>query len=78
MTTFTTDDDSIINLNVRNLLTFYRNELFGLIKGNKLVDSVTFGARKRLVEYGILRLFGSKYELTDRGLALLNSSTVEY
>ena len=78
MTSFTIDDDLTYNLNVHNLITFYRNELFGLIKGNKLVGSVSFGARKRLVEYGILRRFGSKYELTDRGLALLNSSTVEY
>ena len=71
MTSLTIDDDLTDNLNVRNLLTYYRNELLGLKNGNKLVDSVSFGTRKRMIEYGILRRFGSKYELTDRGLTLL-------
>ncbi|MHA2163705.1 MAG: hypothetical protein ACXABF_14905 [Candidatus Thorarchaeota archaeon] len=72
MTSLTVEDDWTDNLNMGKLLNYYLNELLGLIKGNKLVDSVSFGARKRLIEYGILRRFGSKYELTDRGLALLN------
>ena len=72
MTSLTVNDDETDNLNVHNLLNYYRNELLGLIKGKKLVDSVSFGTRKRLIEYGILRRFGSKYELTDQGLALLN------
>jgi hypothetical protein len=78
MKSFTIDDDWRDNLNVRNLLNYYRNELLELKKGNKLVDSVSFGTRKRLIEYGIVRRFGSKYELTERGLAFLNSNTIEY
>ena len=71
MTSLSIDDDWTDNLNERNLLIYYRNELLGLKNGNKLVDSVSFGTRKRMIEYGILRRFGSKYELTDRGLTLL-------
>lgn len=78
MTSLSIDDDWTDRLNVSNLLTFYRNELLELINGNKFIDSVSFRTRKRLIEYGILRRFGSKYELTDRGLALLNLNTVEY
>ncbi len=69
----TIDDDWKDNLNVRNLLNYYQAELLELKKGSKIVDSVSFGSRKRLIEYGILRRFGSKYELTDRGLTLLSS-----
>jgi hypothetical protein len=71
MTSLSIDDDWTDNLNERNLLIYYRNELLGLKNGKKLVDSVSFGTRKRMIEYGILRRFGSKYELTDRGLTLL-------
>ncbi len=71
MTSLSIDDDWTDNLNECNLLIYYRNELLGLKNGNKLVDSVSFGTRKRMIEYGILRRFGSKYELTDRGLTLL-------
>ena len=78
MKAFTLDDDWRDNLNVRNLLSFYQAELLELKKGSKIVDSVSFGSRKRLIEYGILRRFGSKYELTDRGLTLLSSITKAY
>ncbi len=78
MKAFTLDDDWRDNLNVRNLLNYYQAELLELKKGSKIVDSVSFGSRKRLIEYGILRRFGSKYELTDRGLTLLSSITKAY
>jgi hypothetical protein len=78
MKAFTLDDDWKNNLNVRNLLNYYQAELLELKKGSKIVDSVSFGSRKRLIEYGILRRFGSKYELTDRGLTLLSSITKAY
>jgi hypothetical protein len=71
MKSLTIYDDWRDNLNVRNLVSYYRNELLELKKGSKLVDSVSFGSRKCLVEYGIVRRFGSKYELTDRGVTLL-------
>ena len=78
MKSITIDDDWKENLNMRNLMNYYRNELLELKKGSNLVDSVSYGTRKRLIKYGIVRRFGSKYELTDRGLTLLNSDTLEY
>ncbi len=78
MKAFTMDDDWKDNLNVQNLLNYYQAELLELKKGSKIVDSVSFGSRKRLIEYGILRRFGSKYELTDRGLTLLSSIIKAY
>jgi hypothetical protein len=61
------------DLNKRNMLDFYRKELSGLLAGKKIVDSVSLGTRKRLIEYGVLRKFGSKFELTDLGMELLQS-----
>ena len=78
MTSLITDDDRTENLNVHNILEYYRKELSGLIVGKKIVDSISFGTRKRLIEYGVLRRFGSKFELTDRGLELLKKSTIAY
>ena len=70
------DDDWTDNLNMLNMLFFYRKELSELIEGKKIVKSVSFGTRKRLIEYGVLRKFGSKFELTDQGRALLLSHAV--
>jgi hypothetical protein len=55
------------------MIDFYRKELSGLLVGKKIVDSVALGTRKRLIEYGILKKFGSKFELTDQGMELLLS-----
>jgi hypothetical protein len=70
------EDDWTDNLNMRNMLDFYRKELSGLLAGKKIVDSVSLGTRKRLIEYGVLRKFGSNFELTDKGMALLLSHAV--
>jgi len=56
---------------MRNMLDFYRKELSGLLAGRRIVDSISLGTRKRLIEYGVLRKFGSKFELTDKGMKLL-------
>ena len=64
------------HLNMRNMIDFYRKELSGLLAGKKIVDSVSLGTRKRLIEYGVLRKFGSKFELTDQGMELLLSHAV--
>ena len=64
-------DNWIDHLNKRNMLDFYRKELSGLLSRKKIVDSVSLGTRKRLIEYGVLRKFGSKFELTDQGMELL-------
>jgi hypothetical protein len=72
MDPLTIDDDWTDNLNMRNMLDYYRKELSGLIEGKKIVDSLSLGTRKRLIEYGVLRKFGSKFELTDQGMELLS------
>jgi hypothetical protein len=72
----TKKDDWTDNLNMRNMLDFYRNELSGLLAGKKIVDSISLGTRKRLIEYGVLRKFGSNFELTDQGMRLLLSQAV--
>ena len=64
------------HLNMRNIIDFYRKELSGLLAGKKIVDSVSLGTRKRLIEYGVLRKFGSKFELTAQGIDLLLSHAV--
>ena len=45
----------------------------GLIRGNVITYDIPKGTRTRLVEYGVLRKFGSKFELTDKGLNLLQT-----
>ena len=72
----TIEDDWTNNLNMSNMLDYYRKELSGLLEGKKIVDSVSLGTRKRLIEYGVLRKFGSKFELTDQGMDLLLSQAV--
>jgi hypothetical protein len=56
---------------VRNMLEFFSADLLGLMKGRIIVDAIPLGTRKRFVEHGILRKFGSKFELTERGRQLL-------
>jgi hypothetical protein len=78
MNPLTINDDWTDNINMRNMLDFYRRELSGLLAGKKIVDSVSLGTRKRLIEYGVLRKFGSKFELTDQGMDLLLSNAAEF
>jgi hypothetical protein len=55
----------------RNMLRFYRKALVGLKNGECIVDSVPFGIRKMLAEYGVIRRFGNKFELTKLGAELI-------
>ena len=73
MNPFPMEDTLTENLNIRNMIDFYRKELSGLLSGKKIVDSMSLGTRKRLTEYGVLRKFGSKFELTDQGMELLRA-----
>jgi hypothetical protein len=58
---------------VINMLTFYQKELRGLIRGKVITYDIPKGTRIRLIEYGVLRKFGSKFELTDEGISLLQT-----
>ena len=57
--------------NANNIIQYYKDELLSLKKGKKIVSSIPLGTRKMLLEYGIIRRFGSKFELTDQGDLLL-------
>lgn len=56
---------------VLNMLHFYQKELRSLISGKMITYVIPKGTRERLVEYGVIRKFGSRFELTDQGIALL-------
>ena len=71
MTPSLDEETSITDINRQNMLLFYRKELLDLIRGKMIVDSVPLGTRRRLVEYGVLRKFGTNYEVTSRGLNYL-------
>ena len=58
---------------VSNMLHYYRNSLRSLRKNGVIVDEMPQGTRKRLCEHGILRRFGSKFELTELGSELLEA-----
>ena len=62
---------------ISNMLDYYREDLLGLIKDKKIVDAIPLGMRKRFVEYGILRKFGTRFELTMRGSELLQFSGIK-
>ena len=61
-----------------NMLDFYRTELLGLLKGKNIVNLIPLGTRIRFIEHGILRRFGTKFELTDRGKMMLLDNVVRY
>lgn len=64
-------EDWAAERSVRNMLQYYRNALTRLKRGEFNVDSVPSGTRRRLVEYGVIRKFGNKFELTELGAKLL-------
>ena len=59
------------NKSIVNMLGYYRTELKGLVKGKNIVGSIPLGTRKRFIDYGILKKFGTKFELTDIGREML-------
>jgi len=64
-------EDWAAERSVRNMLQYYRKALNRLKRGKFTVDSVPLGTRRRLVEYGVIRKFGNKFELTELGAKLL-------
>ena len=62
------------NKSIVNMLGYYRTELRGLVKGKNIVGSIPLGTRKRFVDSGILKKFGTKFELTNIGREMLLAS----
>jgi predicted transcriptional regulator len=71
MTPFSMEENWSQYKSVLNMLYFYRNELRSLISGKMITYVIPKGTRDRLVEQGVLRKFGSRFELTDQGKELL-------
>ena len=53
--------------NADNIIQYYKTELLSLRKGKKIVSTIPLGTRKLLIEIGIIRRFGPKFELTEQG-----------
>ena len=57
--------------NTLNMVDYYRDALQDLAEGLTSHDPIPLCTRKRFVESGVLRRFGSRYELTETGQELL-------
>ena len=53
------------------MVEYYRDALQGFADGLTPIDPIPLCTRKRFVESGVLRRFGSRYELTETGQGLL-------
>jgi hypothetical protein len=57
--------------NTLNMVDYYWDSLQGFAEGRTPIDPIPLCTRKRFVESGVLRRFGSRYELTEAGRGLL-------
>ncbi|HUS79290.1 MAG TPA: hypothetical protein VM050_11605 [Patescibacteria group bacterium] len=71
--TVTDTENYAVDRSISNMIQFYKSALLSLLEGKIIVDEVPLGTRKRLVKHGIIRKFGSRFELTDLGEQLLHS-----
>jgi hypothetical protein len=69
-------DKWLLEKSVENMIEHYRVGLHKLIDGKTITDSIPKRTRKRMLKHGILRKFGSKFELTDFGMKLLQKKQV--
>ena len=65
----------IIQRNLENMVEYYRIQLKGLLVGESIINKIPKGTRETLHQYGVLTRFGSKYELTNYGIELLQKLT---
>jgi hypothetical protein len=61
-------EESPPDRNTLNMVEYYRDALQGFADG---LTPIPLCTRKRFVESGVLRRFGSRYELTETGQGLL-------
>jgi hypothetical protein len=67
-------EESSPDRNTLNMVDYYRDDLQGFADGLSPIDPIPLCTRKRFVETGVLRRFGSRYELTETGQGLLQKS----
>ena len=60
-----------IDRSILNMVEYYGDALTSLLEGQASLDEIPRGNRKRFVESGVLRRFGSRYEITEVGELLL-------
>jgi len=60
-----------IDKSILNMVEFYRDTLMGFLEGQASLNEIPRGNRKRFVESGVLRRFGSRYEITEVGEILI-------
>ena len=58
-----------------NMVQYYKVELLSLKRGMKIVSNIPLGTRKMLQASGVIRRFGSKFELTEQGNLLLQQAS---
>ena len=54
--------EKLIDKSILNMLDFYREPIMALKDNGRSCGSIPTGTRRRLIESGVLRKFGSKYE----------------
>ena len=64
-------EEWVLEKSVKNMVNFYRKALINLKKGKFSKDSVPLGIRKKFIDYGIIRKFGNKFELTKMGAQVI-------
>jgi len=64
-------EESPPDRNTLNMVEYYRDALQSLAEEHTPIDPIPLCTRKRFVESGVLRRFGSRYELTETGRGLL-------
>ena len=60
-----------IDRSILNMVEFYIDALMGLLEDQTSLYEIPKGNRKRFVESGVLRRFGSRYEITEVGEILV-------
>ena len=64
-------EESFPDRNTLNMVDYYRDALRGLAEERTPIDPIPLCTRKRFIESGVLRRFGSRYEITETGRGLL-------
>ena len=69
------EEDWAETRNMDNMVQYYKVELLSLRRGMKIVSNIPLGTRKMLQASGVIRRFGSKFELTEQGDLLLQQAS---
>jgi len=69
---FTKEENEFLERrSTENLIEIYRKELLRIVRGENCFELLPRSVRRRLRNYGILKKFGSKYEVTTKGKKML-------